>query len=43
VDEKVSNQILPSIKEGSYEGKAFEVSVSQEKEPVKKQGKKRKN
>jgi len=43
VDKKVSAQILPSIQEGTYEGKAFQVSNSQEKEPGKKKAKKKKN
>jgi ATP-dependent RNA helicase DeaD len=41
VDEKVANQILPAVRQGSYEGKSFEVSLSQEKEPLKKKGKKK--
>ena len=41
VDEKVSNQILPAIKEGTYEGKTFEVTHSQETEPKKKAKKKK--
>jgi ATP-dependent RNA helicase DeaD len=43
VDDRVANKILPSIKEGSYEGKDFEISLSQEKEPGKKKGKKKKS
>ena len=43
VDEKVANQILPAVRQGSYEGKSFEVSLSQEKEPLKKKGKKKKS
>lgn len=42
VDETVSNQILPAVRQGTYEGKSFEVSLSQEKEPLKKKGKKKK-
>jgi len=42
VDEKVSNQILPAIKEGTYEGKSFEVTYSQGSEHEKKKGKKKK-
>jgi ATP-dependent RNA helicase DeaD len=42
VDDKVSNKILSSIKQGVYEGKSFEVSLSQEMEPGKRQGQKKK-
>jgi len=42
VDEKVSNKILPAVRQGTYEGKDFEVSLSQDKDPVKKKGKKKK-
>lgn len=41
VDEKVSNKILPAVRQGTYEGKDFEVSLSQEKEAAKKKGKKK--
>ena len=43
VDDQVANKILPSIKEGTYEGKSFEVTHSQEKEHEKKKGKKKKH
>jgi len=43
VDDQVSNKILPSIKEGTYEGKSFEVTYSQENEHGKKKGKKKKH
>lgn len=43
VDGTVANQILPAIKQGTYEGKNFEVSLSQEKEPLKKKTKKKKS
>jgi len=42
VDDQVANKILPSIKEGTYEGKSFEVTYSQDKEHEKKKGKKKK-
>ena len=42
VDNKEASRILPSIQEGTYEGKPFEISHSQEKEPGKKKGKKKK-
>jgi ATP-dependent RNA helicase DeaD len=42
VDDQVATKILPSIKEGTYEGKSFEVTYSQEKEHGKKKGKKKK-
>ena len=42
VDKKVSSRILPSIQEGSYEGKAFQVSVSQVNEPGKNKANKKK-
>jgi ATP-dependent RNA helicase DeaD len=41
VDDKVSNQILSGIKTGSYEGKEFEVSSSQDNEGESKKGKKK--
>ncbi len=43
VDDQVSNKILPSIKEGTYEGKSFEVTYSQENGQGKKKGKKKKH
>jgi ATP-dependent RNA helicase DeaD len=43
VDAKMANRILPAIKEGIYEGKPFEISVSREKNTVKKKDKKKKN
>lgn len=43
VDKKVSSRILPAIQEGSYEGKAFQVSVSQVNEPGKKKANKKKH
>lgn len=42
VDDKVSSQILPAVKQGTYEGKDFEVSLSQEKESGQMRGKKKK-
>ncbi len=42
VDEKASGQILPKIKEGSYEGKSFEVTVALGGDIEKKKGKKKK-
>jgi len=42
VDDQVANKILPSIKEGTYEGKSFEVTYSQDKGHEKKKGKKKK-
>jgi ATP-dependent RNA helicase DeaD len=43
VDEKQAKQILPKIEHGSYEGKSFNVTVSQEKDPrpTKTKGKKK--
>ncbi|MDF1576475.1 MAG: DEAD/DEAH box helicase [Bacteroidales bacterium] len=43
VDEKVAEQVLPGIREGTYEGKDFQVSASQEKAPPGKKGKKKKS
>jgi ATP-dependent RNA helicase DeaD len=44
VDEKQAKRILPKIEHGSYEGKSFHVTVSQEKDPrpAKAKGKKKK-
>ena len=42
VDDQVSSKVLSGVKEGSYEGKAFEISASQESFPDKKKGKKNK-
>ncbi len=42
VDELMSNQILPKIKEGVYEGKSFEVTPAQGGENEKNKGKKKK-
>jgi len=42
VDDQVANMILPRLKEGSYEGKSFEITVSQGQKPGKKKGKKKK-
>lgn len=41
VDNTVAKKILPTLKNGVYEGKSFEVSISQEKESGKYQGKKK--
>jgi len=41
VDDKVSKKILPAVRQGTYEGKDFEVSLSQDKDPGKKKGKKK--
>ena len=43
VDDQVANKILPSIKEGTYEGKSFEVTHSQDTGYEKKKGKKKKH
>jgi ATP-dependent RNA helicase DeaD len=43
VDEKVANQIVPALKNGVYEGKSFEVSLAQDKESGKMQGKKKRH
>ncbi len=40
VDEKAASEILPKIKTGIYEGKAFSVALSQERELRRKKGKK---
>jgi ATP-dependent RNA helicase DeaD len=42
VDEQVSSQVLPKIKEGVYEGKSFEVTPAQGGEKENYQGKKKK-
>jgi ATP-dependent RNA helicase DeaD len=43
VDDQVANKILPSIKEGTYEGKSFEVTHSQDTGHEKKKEKKKKH
>ena len=42
VDEQVSNQVLPKIKEGIYEGKSFEVTPAQGGDKENYQGNKKK-
>jgi ATP-dependent RNA helicase DeaD len=42
VDELVSNQILPKIKEGVYEGKSFEITPAQGGDKIKTKGMKKK-
>jgi len=42
VDEQVSNQILPKINEGVYEGKSFEITTAQGGDGPKNKGKKKK-
>lgn len=43
VDDQVANMILPSLKQGTYEGKSFEITLAQGKKPAKKKGKKKKS
>ena len=42
LDERVALSVLPKIESGTYEGKSFNVSISQDKEPSYKKGKKKK-
>ena len=35
IDEGVSKMVLPKMKEGTYEGKSFNVSLNQESKPGK--------